>query len=173
MCSIFALLYPARDTLSMRPLALRQSRRQRHRGPDWSGIVIWDHVIMAHERLAIVDVEHGAQPLLSDNEQQLLAVNGEIYNHQALRQQLDKQYQWRTSSDCEVILPLYQQHGPELVRQLSGMYAFVLFDRGQEQNQGHWLAARDPIGIIPLYGVIEVLFIFGEARRCVHDHLAD
>lgn len=151
MCSIFALLYPARDTLSMRPLALRQSRRQRHRGPDWSGIVIWDDVIMAHERLAIVDVEHGAQPLLSDNEQQLLAVNGEIYNHQALRQQLDKQYQWRTSSDCEVILPLYQQHGPELVRQLSGMYAFVLFDRGQDQNQSHWLAARDPIGIIPLY----------------------
>jgi len=153
MCSIFALLYPARDTLSMRPLALRQSRRQRHRGPDWSGIVIWDDVIMAHERLAIVDVEHGAQPLLSDDEQQLLAVNGEIYNHQSLRQSVAADYAWRTASDCEVILPLYRQHGAELVQQLSGMYAFVLYDRSQSQNQnqGQWLAARDPIGIIPLY----------------------
>ncbi len=153
MCSIFALLYPARDTRSMRPLALQQSRRQRHRGPDWSGIVIWDDVIMAHERLAIVDVEHGAQPLLSDDEQQLLAVNGEIYNHQQLRQSLSSDYAWRTASDCEVILPLYQQHGADLLHQLSGMYAFVLFDRsdGNDQSRGQWLAARDPIGIIPLY----------------------
>lgn len=147
MCGIFAIFDLAQPAESLRPLALRQSRKQRHRGPDWSGIVIHDNAIMAHERLAIVDLDHGAQPLHSADQQLLLAVNGEIYNHQQLRKKVGNHYQWQTQSDCEVILPLYQQYGAELVSHLRGMYAFALFDK----STGHFLIARDPIGIIPLY----------------------
>jgi len=147
MCGIFAIFDLTQPAESLRPLALRQSRKQRHRGPDWSGIVIRNNVLMAHERLAIVDLEHGAQPLISDDQQLLLAVNGEIYNHQQLREQVADQYDWQTQSDCEVILPLYRTHGAKLVEQLNGMYAFALHDSAT----GNYLIARDPIGVIPLY----------------------
>lgn len=147
MCGILAIFNLTQPAESLRPLALRQSRKQRHRGPDWSGIAIRDDVVMAHERLAIVDLEHGAQPIISADGQLLLAVNGEIYNHQTLREQIGNQYDWQTQSDCEVILPLYRQHGVKLVELLRGMYAFALHDA----NTGNFMIARDPIGIMPLY----------------------
>ncbi len=147
MCGIFVIFNLTQPAESLRPMALRQSRKQRHRGPDWSGIRIREDVVMAHERLAIVDLEHGAQPLISEDQQLLLAVNGEIYNHQELRRQLGDNYTWQTQSDCEVILPLYRQHGADLVEHLRGMYAFALHDAAS----GEFLIARDPIGIIPLY----------------------
>ncbi len=147
MCGIFAIFNLTQPAESLRPLALRQSRKQRHRGPDWSGIAIRENAVLAHERLAIVDLEHGAQPLVSEDQQLLLAVNGEIYNHQSLRELLADQYSWQTHSDCEVILPLYRQHGARLVEHLQGMYAFALFDTSNNQ----YLIARDPVGIIPLY----------------------
>ncbi len=147
MCGILAIFNLTQPAESLRPLALRQSRKQRHRGPDWSGIAIRDDVIMAHERLAIVDLEHGAQPIISADQQLLLAVNGEIYNHQALREKIGDQYDWQTQSDCEVILPLYRQHGVKLVELLRGMYAFALHDA----STGNFMIARDPIGIMPLY----------------------
>ncbi len=147
MCSIFGVLDVRQDGQAVRKIALQQSRLLRHRGPDWSGIWTSDKAVLAHERLAIVDVNTGAQPLISESGKQALAVNGEIYNHQEIRQQLGKSYHFSTESDCEVILPLYLQHGPDFLDQLRGMFAFVLYDEAADR----WMMARDPIGIIPLY----------------------
>jgi len=107
MCSIFAILDVNGDLQTLRQVALRQSRLMRHRGPDWSGIHTCEGAVLAHERLAIVDVNTGAQPLLSPDGRQSLAVNGEIYNHRSLRKSLEQPYDFATESDCEVILPLY------------------------------------------------------------------
>lgn len=147
MCSIFGVLQIRQDLKSVRKMALRQSRLMRHRGPDWSGIYTADNAVLAHERLAIVDINTGAQPILSESGRQALAVNGEIYNHQDIRIQFTGRYRFRTESDCEVILPLYLQHGTDFLDRLSGMYAFCLYD----ENKDFWMMARDPIGIMPLY----------------------
>lgn len=147
MCSIFGILEIEPGSPSLRETALRQSRLIRHRGPDWSGVYTHPRAILAHERLAIVDVNTGAQPLISADGACALAVNGEIYNHRRLRQALGQAYAFSTESDCEVILPLYQARGAEFLNDLRGMYAFVLYDEGRD----NWLIARDPIGIIPLY----------------------
>jgi len=128
-------------------MALRQSRLLRHRGPDWSGIYTTDKAVLAHERLSIVDVNTGAQPLLSESGRQALAVNGEIYNHQPIRDRFKGTYTFKTHSDCEVILPLYLEQGTDFLEELSGMFAFCLYD----EEKDFWMMARDPIGIIPLY----------------------
>ena len=147
MCSIFAVLNINGDLQALRQLALKQSRLMRHRGPDWSGIHTCKGAVLAHERLAIVDVNTGAQPLFSPDGKQSLAVNGEIYNHKTLRANLTQPFEFATESDCEVILPLYLEKGSDFINDLHGMFAFVLYD---ETNDRH-LIARDPIGIIPLY----------------------
>ena len=147
MCSIFAILNITGDLSALRQVALRQSRLMRHRGPDWSGIHVCEGAILAHERLAIVDINTGAQPLLSPDGQQSLAVNGEIYNHQSLRGNLNSEFAFATRSDCEVILPLYLEKGTDFLNDLHGMFAFVLYD----EAKGRYLIARDPIGIMPLY----------------------
>ena len=147
MCSIFGVLEIRHDSHAIRKMAITQSRLIRHRGPDWSGVYAHPRAVLAHERLSIVDVNTGAQPLYSEDGQQVLAVNGEIYNHRALRGTLPQSYQYSTESDCEVILPLYRKHGHGFLNQLQGMFAFVLYDEGKDS----YLIARDPIGIIPLY----------------------
>jgi asparagine synthase (glutamine-hydrolysing) len=147
MCSIFGVLEIRQDLQTVRKMALQQSRLLRHRGPDWSGIYTADKAVLAHERLAIVDVNTGAQPILSENGKQALAVNGEIYNHLPIREQFAGRYAFRTESDCEVILPLYLEHGPDFLEQLTGMFAFCLYD----EEKDFWMMARDPLGIIPLY----------------------
>jgi len=152
MCSILGILDLKSDPVALRTQALDLSRRMRHRGPDWSGIYANENAILVHERLAIVGVDSGAQPLLSADGALALAVNGEIYNHRALRAHLTSSYEFQTHSDCEVILPLYR-NGPEApairewLNDLEGMFAFVLWDATTKR----WLIARDPIGIIPLY----------------------
>ncbi len=147
MCSIFGVLQIRQDLKSVRKMALRQSRMLRHRGPDWSGVYAAGNAVLAHERLAIVDVNTGAQPILSESGRQALAVNGEIYNHQPIRDSFDGKYNFRTESDCEVILPLYLEHGTDFLEELNGMFAFCLYDEAKD----FWMIARDPIGIIPLY----------------------
>ena len=147
MCSIFGILDIKTSAEALRPKALECSRLLRHRGPDWSGIYNNDNAILVHERLAIVDTEHGAQPLYNENKSHVLAVNGEIYNHKELAETLTVDYQFQTGSDCEVILPLYKEHGVEFVDKLQGMFAFCLYNA--EDNS--YLIARDHIGIIPLY----------------------
>ncbi len=108
MCSIFGVFDIKTDAVELRKKALELSRLMRHRGPDWSGIYASDNAILAHERLSIVDVNAGAQPLYNQQKTHVLAVNGEIYNHQALRAEYGDRYQFQTGSDCEVILALYQ-----------------------------------------------------------------
>jgi asparagine synthase (glutamine-hydrolysing) len=146
MCSILGILGLRTDPVELRKRALELSRRMRHRGPDWSGIFSDDRAILVHERLAIVDVVHGAQPLVSPQGGIFLAVNGEIYNHRQLRRAFPD-YGFRTDSDCEVILALYEERGTDFLNDLSGIFAFVLYD----QRTGRFLAARDPMGVMPLY----------------------
>ncbi|MFC4656362.1 MULTISPECIES: asparagine synthase B [Rheinheimera] len=147
MCSIFGVLDIKTDVKALRQQALQLSKLLRHRGPDWSGVWNDDNAILVHERLAIVDTENGAQPLINPNRNHILAVNGEIYNHKNLEKNLNVDYQFQTKSDCEVILPLYLEHGADFIDQLQGMFAFILYDAEQQR----YLVARDHIGIIPLY----------------------
>ncbi|GAC30356.1 asparagine synthase B [Brumicola pallidula] len=147
MCGIFGILDIKTDVSELRTQALELSKLLRHRGPDWSGIWHNDNTILCHERLAIVDVDTGAQPLISSNGNQVLAVNGEIYNHKDLASKLTTPYDFQTKSDCEIIIPLYQQEGVGFIDKLEGMFSFVLYD--QENNT--YLIARDHMGIIPLY----------------------
>ncbi|QSX31415.1 asparagine synthase B [Shewanella cyperi] len=147
MCSIFSILDIQGDAKALRQTALEMSKLLRHRGPDWSGIYADDQAILAHERLAIVDIEHGAQPLLSEDGSLVLAVNGEIYNHRELKAELGDKYSYQTNSDCEVILALYQEYGVEFLDKLNGIFAFVLYDKAR----GSYLIGRDHMGIIPLY----------------------
>lgn len=147
MCGIFGILDIKTDVSELRTQALDLSKLLRHRGPDWSGIWNNDNTILCHERLAIVDVDTGAQPLISQNDKHILAVNGEIYNHKQLAADLDEPYPFKTRSDCEVILPLFQQKGIDFIDELEGMFAFIIYD----EEQDAYLIARDHIGIIPLY----------------------
>ncbi len=147
MCGIVAVLEIKRGASDLREKALAAARTIRHRGPDWSGVWMDERCVLAHERLAIVDVDNGAQPLLDTTGDVALAVNGEIYNHKELQSGLTSPYPFRTQSDCEVILPLYAAHGAGVANLLSGIFAFVLYDR----RTGDWLVARDPIGVCPLY----------------------
>ena len=147
MCSIFCILDIKADASELRGQAIELSRLLRHRGPDWSGVYSNDNAILVHERLAIVDTENGAQPLYNQNRNHVLAVNGEIYNHKQLENNLNVEYAFQTKSDCEVILPLYEEFGVNFVDKIQGMFAFVIYN--EETNS--YLVARDHIGIIPLY----------------------
>ena len=147
MCGITAILNVKEQTQELRKKALKMSQKIRHRGPDWSGIYCGGSAILAHERLSIVDPESGGQPLYSPDRKQVLAVNGEIYNHQEIRRLYAGKYDFQTKSDCEVILALYREKGINFLEDISGIFAFVLYDEEKDE----FLIARDPIGVIPLY----------------------
>ncbi|MFA6938210.1 MAG: asparagine synthase B [Treponema sp.] len=132
---------------ALRSQVLEMSRKIRHRGPDWSGVYTGDNAILSHERLAIVDPLSGKQPLVSTDGKIILAVNGEIYNHQELRERYKGKYNFKTQSDCEVIIPLYQEKGVNFFEDLSGIFAFALYDSEKDV----YLIGRDEIGVIPLY----------------------
>jgi asparagine synthase (glutamine-hydrolysing) len=164
MCGIFAC-HSHPDVQKFKPTALRLAKAVRHRGPDWSGSVISNNTILCHERLSIVGVggsrsvylsskvnshnkaESGAQPLTNADESIVLAVNGEIYNHRLIRKHLKNPYHFKTTSDCEVIIPLYLEHGLDAPKYLDGMFSFVLYDKKLDRT----MAARDPIGITTFY----------------------
>ena len=147
MCGIVGIFDIKEQSNELRKKALRMSQKIRHRGPDWSGIYCGSHAILCHERLSIVDPQSGKQPLYSPDGKQVLAVNGEIYNHQQIRQETASEYEYQTGSDCEVILALYRAHGINFLERLSGIFAFALYDEERDE----YLIARDPIGVIPLY----------------------
>lgn len=147
MCGIVAILNVKQQTQALRDKALRMSGKIRHRGPDWSGIYCGGSAVLAHERLSIVDPESGGQPLFSSDRRLVLAVNGEIYNHQEIRRRYAGSYDFQTGSDCEVILSLYRDKGIDFLEDLNGIFAFVLYDEERDE----FLIARDPIGVIPLY----------------------
>ena len=146
MCGIVAIFNIKQQTAELRAKALSMAKKIRHRGPDWSGIYCGGSAILAHERLSIVDPQSGGQPLYSPDRKQILAVNGEIYNHREIRAKYTD-YPFSTGSDCETILALYQKHGIHFLEELNGIFAFALYDEARDE----FLIARDPIGVIPLY----------------------
>lgn len=146
MCGIFAC-HQHPDVAKFKPTALKMAKQIRHRGPDWSGNYIGKDTILAHERLSIVGVDSGAQPITNADDSIALAVNGEIYNHRIVRKNLKETYHFKTHSDCEVIIPLYLEHDIAAPKFLDGMFSFVLFDKKQDRI----IAARDPIGVTSFY----------------------
>ena len=147
MCGIVCAFELKQKSETLRPQVLEMSKIIRHRGPDWSGIFSNDKAILAHERLAIVDPASGKQPLFSKDGRLVLAANGEIYNHQLLRQQFEGKFEFQTQSDCEVILALYQEKGPHFIDEMNGIFGFALYDVEKDE----YFIARDHMGIIPLY----------------------
>ena len=147
MCGIVGIFDLKKNAEELRPQALKMSGKQRHRGPDWSGIFLNEKAILVHERLSIVDPASGKQPLHSADGKLALAVNGEIYNHKELRKHLKEPYEFLTHSDCEIILALYREKGVNFLEDLNGIFAFALYDKENDA----YLIARDHMGIIPLY----------------------
>lgn len=147
MCGIVCTFNLKKPAEQLRPQLLKMSIKLRHRGPDCSGIFSCDRAILAHERLSIVDPASGKQPLVSQDGQLILAVNGEIYNHRDIRKKYAHTYEFLTQSDCEVILALYRDKGPNFLEELNGIFAFALYDKEKDL----FLIGRDHIGIIPLY----------------------
>ena len=147
MCGILCAFDLKQNSATIRPQILEMSKKLRHRGPDWSGIYDATNAILSHERLAIVDPISGKQPLTSVSEKLILAANGEIYNHRELRATCHANYQFKTQSDCEVILALYEKEGKDFVKKLNGIFAFSIYD----QERDEYFIARDHMGIIPLY----------------------
>ncbi len=147
MCGIVCAFDLKSSSSKLRPQILEMSKKVRHRGPDWSGIYSDMNSIIAHERLAIVDPTSGQQPLFSDDGSLILAVNGEIYNHEELRVKYVNDYPFKTKSDCEVIIPLYKKMGLDFINHLNGIFAFTLYNK----NTNDYIVARDHMGIIPLY----------------------
>ena len=147
MCGIVGIFQIKQQTSELRKKALKMSQKIRHRGPDWSGIYVGKTAILAHERLSIVDPQSGGQPLYSPDKKQILAINGEIYNHRDIRAKYAGKYDFQTGSDCEVILALYKDKGIHFLEDLNGIFAFALYD----EEKDDYLIARDPIGVIPLY----------------------
>ncbi|KAE8452984.1 asparagine synthetase [Mollisiaceae sp. DMI_Dod_QoI] len=146
MCGIVGC-HHVPDAKAFKPTALKMVKQCRHRGPDWSGSFVANNTILAHERLSIVGVDSGAQPLTNSDETIALAVNGEIYNHRVIRKTLETPYHFKTHSDCEVIIPLYMRYGIDAPKYLDGMFSFVLYDKKEDRV----IAARDPIGITSFY----------------------
>ncbi len=147
MCGIVCAFDLKQKAAVLRPQLLEMSKKVRHRGPDWNGIYSNQHAILTHERLAIVDPTSGKQPLFSDDKKLVLAANGEIYNHRVLRKQFEGNYNFRTESDCEVILALYKEKGTRFLDELNGIFGFAIYD---VENDSYFIA-RDHVGIIPLY----------------------
>ena len=147
MCGIVCALDLKQDSDFLRSQVLKMSKKVRHRGPDWSGIYETKNALLAHERLAIVDPASGNQPIFSEDRSLVLAANGEIYNHRALKENLSIDYNFQTNSYCEIILALYKEKGVDFLDDLNGIFGFVLYDETNDQ----YLVARDHMGIIPLY----------------------
>ena len=147
MCGIVCAFDLKQKVEELRPQVLEMSKKVRHRGPDWSGIYSHNNAILAHERLAIVDPASGKQPLFSEDKKLILAANGEIYNHRALRKQFEGKYNFQTESDCEVILALYKEKGVDFIDEMNGIFGFAIYDVEKDE----YFVARDHMGIIPLY----------------------
>ncbi|GMG98354.1 hypothetical protein Nepgr_000194 [Nepenthes gracilis] len=146
MCGILAVLGCSDDSHAKRSRVLQLSRRLKHRGPDLSWLYQHGDCYLAHERLAVIDPASADQPLCNENKSIVVTANGEIYNHEELRKSLPG-HKFLTGSDCDVIPHLYEEHGENFVDMLDGVFSFVMLDT----RDNSYIAARDPIGVFPLY----------------------
>src|SRR5436853_816923 len=165
MCGIAGVLY-ADPERPPEPAVLRaMGAALAHRGPDAEGF--WDEpgVGLVHRRLSIIDLSGGGQPLANEDGSVWVVFNGEIYNFQELRDGLEARgHRFRTHSDTEVLVHLYEEHGEELVTHLRGMFAFALWDRTRRRL----LLARDRVGIKPLYlSRDDDKVLFGSALKAI------
>ena len=147
MCGIVCAFDIKSNSDFVRSNVLKMAQKVRHRGPDWSGVYSNNNAVLAHERLAIVDPTSGKQPIISDDGNKVIAVNGEIYNHKDLKEKYASDYNFKTESDCEVILPLYEKIGINFLNDLNGIFGFAFYDSSSDK----YIVARDHMGIIPLY----------------------
>ena len=149
MCGIAAIIASEGSLQTRMSVLSSMLNKLSHRGPDGKGVInIEEKALLGHKRLAIIDIEHGTQPMCSPDNRYTLIFNGEIYNYIELRQSLiQKGHKFKTFSDTEVLLVLLIQYGAEAINSLNGMFAFVFHDR----QSNSWIAARDPFGIKPLY----------------------
>lgn len=146
MCGILGA-FSANQPFTAPPFPAKSLAVMKHRGPDAQGWYVDDHAVLGFRRLAILDLAGGAQPLYSEDEQIVVLVNGEIYNHHELRKDLQERHHFRTRVDGEVLIHLYEERGIDFVRELTGMFAFALYDRALRRL----ILGRDRPGLKPLY----------------------
>jgi asparagine synthase (glutamine-hydrolysing) len=148
MCGICGIVSPAGEGGPDPEAVARMSRRLLHRGPDSEGVFGRGPVALAARRLAIIDLEHGGQPIANEDGSVVVVQNGEIYNYRELKRELeDRGHRFATDCDTEVLVHLYEEHGDEFLERLRGMFAIALWD----ERRGRLLLARDRFGIKPLY----------------------
>ena len=148
MCGICGIFHPERTRRVNRDLLAGMNQQIVHRGPDDDGFFVEENVGLAMRRLSIIDIQTGHQPLSNEDGNVWIVFNGEIYNHQDLRKDLESRgHRYRTKSDTETIVHLYEEYGSECVEHLRGMFAFAIWDRRKRRL----FIARDRLGIKPLY----------------------
>ena len=165
MCGICGILYPGASQNVDRGILATMNRQIAHRGPDDDGFFVDGNVGLAVRRLSIIDVKSGHQPLANEDESVWIVFNGEIYNHTELRAELESRgHRYRTRSDTETIVHLYEQYGRDCVKYLRGMFAFAIWDR----RRNTLFAARDRMGIKPFYYRYDgKTFLFGSEIKAI------
>ncbi len=168
MCGICGIFFSDRGHRVQSDALAAMNRRIMHRGPDDEGLFVEENVGLAMRRLSIIDVKSGHQPLANENQDVWIVFNGEIYNHAALRSDLEtKGHRYRSRSDTETIVHLYEQYGRDCVKHLKGMFAFAIWDRRKRVL----FAARDRLGIKPFYYRWDVQsFLFGSEIKAILAH---
>src|SRR5499427_3807191 len=168
MCGICGIFFKDRDWRVQGDALARMNRSIVHRGPDDEGFFVEENIGLAMRRLSIIDVKSGHQPIANENRDIWIVFNGEIYNHDELRKDLESRgHQYRTRSDTETIVHLYEQYGQDCVKHLRGMFAFVIWDRRQRTL----FAARDRMGIKPLYYRWDgTSFLFGSEIKAILEY---
>jgi asparagine synthase (glutamine-hydrolysing) len=159
MCGICGIFFPQTRQRVDRTILARMNGQIVHRGPDDDGFLVEGNVGLAMRRLSIIDVETGHQPIANEAENLWIVFNGEIYNHRQQRANLEARgHRYRTRSDTETIVHLYEEYGSRCVEHLRGMFAFAIWDRGRRTL----FIARDRLGIKPLYYLRDgSKFLFG------------
>lgn len=157
MCGIAGIIAP-RGQAPGREALERMALAEAHRGPDGQGIALSGRAGLAHRRLAVIDLVTGDQPMANEDGRVRIVFNGEIYNHQQLRRELEaKGHTFATASDTEAIVHAYEEYGPACVEKLRGMFAFAIWD----ERDGMLFAARDRLGKKPFhYALHEGHFLF-------------
>jgi asparagine synthase (glutamine-hydrolysing) len=168
MCGICGIFHPDRDQRVSRDTLAAMNRKIVHRGPDDDGFLVEENVGLAMRRLSIIDIQTGQQPITNEDQTLWIVFNGEIYNHRELRKDLESRgHHYRTKSDTETIIHLFEQYGPDCVKYLRGMFAFAIWDRSKRRL----FIARDRLGIKPLYYSYEgKTLLFGSEIKAILAH---